>query len=228
LVSRVETQVIYKYWKKPGHYKADCFKLLRKNQHSGKSIQRNGVASPTTDIVLSAINSHESFKNTSIDESGASCHYCNSHEGLFEQAIISEMNAVGNGSTMKAEQVGKLRSCVLQCGGRKFEITSENIEVMPDLWINLFINNKALMYGFIMVGNEGVLLKLTKEETTLLFDQRLNTKVGFKSGIKMVSILKEVVNTAVGSYCMIKFMSFLLDKLHKILGPLCRTVIEAQ
>jgi hypothetical protein len=71
----VLTQVISNYCKKPKHYKDDCFKLLRKNQNLGTSNQRNGMASDTTDVVLSDINSHECFKNIWIDDSGASCHY---------------------------------------------------------------------------------------------------------------------------------------------------------
>jgi hypothetical protein len=43
------------------------------------------------------------------------------------------MIAVGNGSTMKDEKVGKLRSCVIQCNGRKLEIILENIKFVPYL-----------------------------------------------------------------------------------------------
>jgi hypothetical protein len=39
----------------------------------------------------------------------------------------------GNGSTMKAEKVGKLRSCFLQCNGRKFEVRLESLEFVADL-----------------------------------------------------------------------------------------------
>jgi hypothetical protein len=63
----------------------------------------------------------------------------------------------------------------------------ENIECVPDLWINLFSSNKTLMKGF-MIENEGVLIKLTKGETKLVFDQQLNAKGGFVSGIKMVPV----------------------------------------
>jgi hypothetical protein len=40
-----------------------------------------------------------------------------------------------------------------------------------------------------------MLIKLTKEETTLVFDQRLNTKGAFMSGIKMITVSNQVVNT---------------------------------
>jgi hypothetical protein len=40
--------------------------------------------------------------------------------------IFEMMITVENGSTMKAEKVGKLGSCVLQRDGRKVEITFES------------------------------------------------------------------------------------------------------
>jgi hypothetical protein len=97
---------------------ADCFKL-------GNSNQRNDMASDTTDIALSAINSHESFKNIFIDDIRASCHYCNSNECLF--------NTVGNRSKKKAEKFGKQRSFVLQCDSRKIEVILENIKYVLEI-----------------------------------------------------------------------------------------------
>jgi hypothetical protein len=49
-----------------------------------------------------------------------------------------------------------------------------------------------------MIWNEDVLIKLTKAETTLVFDQRLNTKGDFVSGIKMVTVFNQMDNYAVG------------------------------
>jgi hypothetical protein len=83
---------------------------LRRNQNLGNSNQRNGMVSATSDTILSDINSHESFKNSWIGDSGESCHYCNSDEVLFDQKTISEMITVEKGGTMKAEMVGKLGS----------------------------------------------------------------------------------------------------------------------
>jgi hypothetical protein len=70
------------------------------------------MASATTDTVLTAINSHESFKNIWTIDSGASCHYCNSDEDLFDQTTIFEMIIVGNRNTMKSEKFGKHRNYV--------------------------------------------------------------------------------------------------------------------
>jgi hypothetical protein len=124
------------------------------------------VASVTTVILLSVIKSHESFKNICIVDNGAFYQYCNSNEGLLDQATISEMITLGH--TLKAEQVRKLRSCVLQCDVIIFEIKLD-VNFVVELWINIFRINKALMNGF-MIGNEGVLIKLTKVETKLMLD----------------------------------------------------------
>jgi hypothetical protein len=78
----------------------------------------------------------------------------------------------------------------------------------------------ALTNGF-MIGNEGVLIKLTKVETKLLFNKRLNTKGGFVSGIKMTPVLNQVANIVVESNKMIKTISVEVNKLHKIMGH-CR------
>jgi hypothetical protein len=116
------------------------------------------------------------------------------------------MITVGNGTKMKVEEVGKLKSCVKQYDEKKTEITLENVQFMPHLWINLFSIDKALKNLF-MIGNEGILIKLTKREMKLVFDHRLNTKVGFMSGIKMEPVLKQVDNHVVETKKMIKTMS---------------------
>jgi hypothetical protein len=116
------------------------------------------------------------------------------------------MITIGNTTTMKAEKVGKIRICVIQCNGRKFQITIENVKFMPDLWVNLFSINKVLMNGF-MIGNEGVLIKLTKGETMLVFNQSLNNKGGFLSVIKMVLVLNQVADTAAETKKMNKTIS---------------------
>jgi hypothetical protein len=84
----------------------------------------------------------------------------------------------------------------------------------------------AMMNGF-MIGNEGVMIKLTKGETTLVFDQYLNTKGGFLSGIKMIPVLNQVPNTVFRLKIMIKTLSVAINKLHKILGYSGETHVKA-
>jgi hypothetical protein len=127
------------------------------------------------------------------------------------------MITVRNVSKMEDKKVGKLRSCILQWTGRKFEITLENVQFLTDILINLFNINKILMNGF-MIGNEDVMINLKMGETTLVFNQPLNTKGGFVSGIKLKPALNQVVNTAVRLMIVIKTISVEINKLHNILG----------
>jgi hypothetical protein len=83
------------------------------------------------------------------------------------------------------------------------------------------------MNGF-MIGNEGVSVKLTKGETKLMFNQLLNTKGGFVSGIKMVPVLIQVANVVVEPKKMIKIMSAEINKLYKILGYCGGTHLKAK
>jgi hypothetical protein len=94
------------------------------------------MTSSKTNIFLSAIDSHESFKSTWNGDSEVSCQYCISDEGLFDQIKMYEMITVRIGRIMKTEKVGKLGRCVLKFDGRKFEITLENVKIVPDIWIN--------------------------------------------------------------------------------------------
>jgi hypothetical protein len=113
--------------------------------------------------------------------------------------------------------VGKLRSDVLQCDGRKFEITLGNVNFVLDLWIKLFSFSKALMNGF-MIGNEGELIMLTKGGTKLVSNQLLNTKEDFVSAIKMATVLNQLANNAFETKNLINIMSVMINKLHKIPG----------
>jgi hypothetical protein len=81
------------------------------------------------------------------------------------------------------------------------------------------------MNGF-MNGNEVLLINLTKGETKLVLDQRLNTKVGFVSGIKMVPALNQVPNNVFRFKSMIKIMSVEINKLHEIPGKCGKTRLK--
>jgi hypothetical protein len=52
------------------------------------------MSSDKKEIVLRAIDSHESFMNIWIGGSEVSCHYCNRDEGI-DQVTISEMIKFG-------------------------------------------------------------------------------------------------------------------------------------
>jgi hypothetical protein len=50
---------------------------------------------------------------------GAYFHYCNRGDIQFDQATISNIITFGNRSAMNAENVRKIRSCVLEFDGKK-------------------------------------------------------------------------------------------------------------
>jgi hypothetical protein len=72
--------------------------------------------------------------------------------------------------------------------------------------------------NWFMIGNEDFLIKLTKGETKLLFNQGLNTKGGYVSGIMLIPVLNQMVSNFVETKKMIKTMSVEFNKLQKILG----------
>jgi C2H2 zinc-finger len=75
-VEESKSEIMCNYCKKPGHVKANCFKLLKKNQNQGESNMsglRNGVATTTTDVAFTLIEDSKGFdKEIWIGDSGAS------------------------------------------------------------------------------------------------------------------------------------------------------------
>jgi hypothetical protein len=100
-------------------------------------------------------------KNIWSGDSGASCHYCNSEEGVYNYTTISEEITVRNGNKMLAKKVGSLRCTVQPKNGDKFVVVLQNVKFVPDLWVNLFRISKAVKNGF-NLGNEDVVMKLMK------------------------------------------------------------------
>jgi len=127
----------------------------------------------------------------------ASCHYCNSEEGLYNYTTIFEDITVDNGNKTLAKKVGSLRCMVQQKNGEKYVVLLKDIKFVPELWVSLFSISKALKNGFIL-GNEDVVMKLMKGKTILYFDRMLKTKNGFVSEIKLLPILgNNIATTAV-------------------------------
>jgi hypothetical protein len=121
--------VVCNYCKKPGHFKSNCFKLMKNKQvEENGNGTRNGVVGTVTNIVLSSVEPKEEVDHVIwIGDSGASYHYCNDNEGLYEYKTISEEITVGNGNGTIAKKVGKLRCGILQKNGEKLIVTLENV-----------------------------------------------------------------------------------------------------
>jgi hypothetical protein len=58
-----------------------------------------------------------------ILDSEASCHYCQSVEGLMDIKEINKSIKIGNGDLMKATKIGNLKCEVTQINGEKYTVT---------------------------------------------------------------------------------------------------------
>ena len=213
-----KNDVFCNYCKRPGHVKANCFKLMKKNLGERNSSSTGNVVAGTADVVLSSMTKIEDLGNDIwIGDSGASCHYCNDDDALYDYTMISEEITVGNGNVMMAKKIGKLRCEILQKNGEKLVITLQDVKHVPDLWINLFSIGKALKKGF-NLGNDGEKIKLIKGNVTILFDRFLTSKNGFVPGIKMKPLLNDVIATVVESKKETSKNMIDVNNLHKILG----------
>jgi hypothetical protein len=178
--------VICNYCNKPGHYKADCFELQRKNQNLGKRNQRNGMVNATTDIVWSSNNSHESFKNIWIADIEASCHYCNRDEDLFDhqtngkverkfQTIYGRIRAVLNGSGLKGELRDKIwAECVMNVTYLSNIISTKSSFKSPFELLygeKPILHNNLKMFGEVgeVTKKERIQAKMRNRGTTCMF-----------------------------------------------------------
>ena len=98
---------------------------------------------------------------------------------------------------------------------RTFQIVLQEVKFVPELWVNLFSMNKALKNGF-KIGNDDIIIHLSKGSTTLSFDRVLKTKNGFVSGVCLNPVSVESAGNVVDSKK--AEVKFDINKLHKAIG----------
>jgi hypothetical protein len=104
--------------------------LIRRAEGNNGGSGRTEVA----DVVFNSMSEGSEFtENIWIGDSGASCHYCNSDKGLFDIQEVSESITVGNGKTMEAIKIGKLRCNVKQVNGKIFQVVLQDVKYVPEL-----------------------------------------------------------------------------------------------
>ena len=54
---------------------------------------------------------------------------------MMQKCTISGEIRIGNGKTMRATEVGKLRCKVLQKDREPFEVTLTEVKYVPELWV---------------------------------------------------------------------------------------------
>ena len=134
-------------------YNAEASKLTKMHMNYGLSYsfplklkEKKAIALPTAPVQADQDDDDE--QNLWIGDSGASCHYCNSEEGLYDYTTILEEITVGNGNKMLSKKVGSLRCMVQPKHGEKFVVILKDVKFVPELWVNLFSISKALKNGF--------------------------------------------------------------------------------
>jgi hypothetical protein len=128
-----------------------------------------------------------------ILDSGASCHYCQSAEGLTDIKEIDESIKIENGNSMKSTKIGNLKCEVTKVNGEKMTITLHDVKYAPNHCVNLFSLNKALKKGF-KVSNDEVVVSLNYKHIKLTFDRVIHATDGCVTGVLMKPILSDIIN----------------------------------
>jgi hypothetical protein len=208
------------YCCRPGHIKGNCYKLKNKlNRNSGKS--NNGgqgeIIFNSNDVAFTTITMKNNFANDLwILDSGASCHYYQSVEGLTDVKEIDESIKIGNGDSMKATKIGNLKCEVTQINGEKFTVSLNDVKYVPSLCVNLFSLNKALKKGF-KVSNDGIVISLNCKHVKLTFDCIINATDGCVTGVSMKPMMSNNIN-GFANASISNEMIYDINHLHKLFG----------
>ena len=209
------------YCRRTGHHKGNCLKLKNKNNRNSGTTSYNQDRSifNSNDVAFTSFaTENNSSGDMWIFDSGASCHYCQSLEGLTNVKDINELIKIGNGGAMQACKIGNLNCEVTQIDGKKIGVTLENVKYVPEICSNLFSLNKALKNGF-KLTNDGVIVSLTKKHITLTFDRVIKTlDDGCVTGVMMRPIVAEKTYNGYAHTSIGKEKSFDINHLHRVFG----------
>jgi hypothetical protein len=157
--------------------------------------------------------------NTWLGNMGASAHYINNDVGMFDVQVINEPIKIGNGNSMTATKIGKLRRTIIQRNRESMDVVLTDVKYVPGLWVNLFSIGKALSSGF-QIGNNGLMIHLTKGVFKMSFDHLMPTKKGYAMGIDMVPVAQSIATAALD--CRVRVN---INALHGMLGHVGKDAI---
>jgi hypothetical protein len=171
----------------------------------------------TNDVTFTSIATENDFSNNLwIFDSGASCQYCQSLEGLTNVRDINESIKIGNGGAMRACKTGNLNCEVTQLDGRKFVVTLKNVKYVPEICSNMFSLNKALKNALKLTNDD---VSLTKKHVTLTFDCVIKMlDDACVTGVRMRPIVPEKVYDGFAHASIKKEKSFDMNHLHRVFG----------
>jgi hypothetical protein len=230
------------YCCRPGHIKGNCYKLKNKLNRKSSTSNNGGQGERilnSNDVAFTIITMKNNFANDLwILDSGASCHYCRSVEGLTDVKEINELVKIGNGDLMKATKIGNLKcevtikigigdlmkatkignlKCeVTQINGEKFIVTLNDVNYVPSLCVNLFSLKKPLKKGF-KVSDDGVVVSLNFKHVKLTFDRAIHAKDGCVTGVSMKPMISNNIN-GFANASINNERIFDINHLHKLFG----------
>jgi hypothetical protein len=226
------------YCNKPGHKEAQCFKKKAAetaNAASGDSTEGTtpGVSFTVIDAMFLGVGNS---KNMWIGDTGASCHMTCSDQGMYDCVDIDDPICVGDGKVIKATKMGSKKVWGKQKNGKDFHLTIHNCKYVPDLWVNLLSITSTLANGW-QLSNKGLIMKISKNNDALEFDQVYNTDIGAVVGVIMYpdtkntniacpAVVEEIVNPGVNK--VIKVSTVDINIAHKLLGHVVRIPLNVQ
>ena len=107
--------------------------------------------------------------STWLADSGASTHMTNSDEVMFYAKEINEQIRVGNGKSLEALKLGKVRFTVIQVNGVTKDVVLNDCKFVSALDMNLFSLVKSIHQEFTL-GNRVPQITLSKGKISLIFD----------------------------------------------------------
>ena len=101
----------------------------------------------------------EKMKNLFIADSGASCHLVGNEQGMYEWEYIDDDIVIGDGKSLRATKIGKLKMLLKQQDGSEKVVQLTGVKYVQNLGpYNLFSITQALSKGFKLVVKERQLL----------------------------------------------------------------------
>jgi len=111
-------------------------------------------------------------------------HIISSNIGLYDYTVIREPVKIGDGKLVYATKVGKLNVIYKKEDGEQVKFTLENVQYIPNFWVNLFSLTTA-MSKKCTISNEGRVIVIKKNSLKLKFNKEIKMQNGFVCGINL-------------------------------------------
>ena len=168
---------------KVGHKEAECWSKKKTSSDSAE------VALMASDDYFLAANELSVDKCIWIGDTGASCHFTNEEEGLYDVEEIKDEIQIGKGS-MIATKKGKLKVNIKQPNGTTVCGVMSPVKYCKDLKFKLFSISMSMDKGF-KLGNNGRKIFVEKPGVRVSFDRIFETSSGYVAGAEL-SIVKDI------------------------------------